>query len=82
MKFVQKTLASMALTGLVMAQPIVAQAAAPADRTGAKTGKSDELGGGISAFAIIGIFGGLLLLAELTDLIDVFGNDNELPHSP
>jgi hypothetical protein len=80
MKFVQKTLAAMALAGIVMAQPIQARESA---RVSAATSENEELaGGGANAFVILGIFAGLLLLAEVTGLIDVFGNDDDLPTSP
>jgi hypothetical protein len=52
------------------------------DRVAAQTQGEKLAGPGGHAIVIIGIALALLLLAEVTGLIDVFGNDNELPHSP
>ena len=57
----QKTLASLAAAGLLMTQPLAAQAA-PA-RAPAPTGQADQLhGGGGAAVTVIGVFAALLLL--------------------
>jgi hypothetical protein len=85
MKLVQKVMASLATAGFLMAQPVAAQAAAHSTvaRLGAPTSQEEKLAGtGGHVIIILAILGGLLLLAEVTGLIDVFGNDDELPHSP
>jgi hypothetical protein len=80
MKVVHRTLAAIALGSFAMAQPIAAHAAA--QRTAA-VGTSEKLAGHPgNALVVIGVFALLLLLAEVTNLIDIFGNDDELPHSP
>jgi hypothetical protein len=81
MNLLQKTLAGLALAGFAMAQPMAAQAAPV--RTAAPSDQSEELAGHpVNALLVIGVFALLLLLAEVTNLIDIFGNDDELPTSP
>ena len=84
MKLLNKVLGTLATAGFIMAQPIAAQAAThqTMDRVAAQTQGEKLAGPGGHAIVIIGIALALLLLAEVTGLIDVFGNDNELPHSP
>ena len=78
MKFMQNSLTALALSGLTLA-PIAAHAA-PAPRVAAAAENGNALHGHIvSAITIVAIFGALLLLAEVTDLIDVFGNDHDHP---
>jgi hypothetical protein len=85
MKLLQKIMAGLATAGFMVAQPVAAQAAAnnAVERLGAPASQSEQLrGSGGHLLLILGIVGALLLLAEVTGLIDVFGNDDELPHSP
>lgn len=79
MKFMQNTLTALALAGLTVV-PIAAQAAAPPARVAASTEQGNQLHGRLGpAITIVAIFGALLLLAEVTDLIDVFNNDHDHP---
>lgn len=79
MKTLRNTLASVALAGLIVAQPALA---APVARTTAPTADTEQMrGSGINAVTILGAFAVLLVLAELTSLIDVFDNDDN-PTSP
>jgi hypothetical protein len=79
MKTLRNTLASVALAGLIVAQPALA---APVARTATPTADTEQMrGSGINAVTILGAFAVLLVLAELTSLIDVFDNDDN-PTSP
>lgn len=88
MKFFQKTMAGVALASFTMAQPIAAHAAAASAlpvRAASVGDTSEQLHGrGGNVLIIIAVFAALLLLAEVTGLIDVFGNDddNGIPLSP
>lgn len=75
MRIVKQTLASLAFAGFLAAQPLAAQAA-PVARTGASTEQAEELAGGSAVLVVLGVFVGLLLLAEVTGVIDVLGEDD------
>jgi hypothetical protein len=80
MKIFKKAVAGIATASFLIAQPL---AAAPVQRNTAGSDTSEKLAGhSLNALVVIGVFGLLLLLAEVTNLIDVFGNDDELPQSP
>jgi len=77
MNFVSKSLAGAALAGLVLTQPIAAQAA-PA-RVPAATEQAERLHGGVGpAITIIGVFAALALLLWAVGVFD----DGNVPTSP
>ena len=77
MRFVNKGLAGAALAGLLLTQPLAAQAA-PA-RAPAPTEQADQLHGrGGAAITVIGVFAVLALLFWAAGLFD----SSDTPHSP
>ncbi|OYW47124.1 MAG: hypothetical protein B7Z08_07770 [Sphingomonadales bacterium 32-68-7] len=76
MKF-KAILAALAAGSFVAAQPLAA--AAQADRLASPTEEAEGAFGGVLWVALA--FIGLLAIAELTDVIDVLGDDDE-PVSP
>jgi hypothetical protein len=80
MTIVKNTLAALAGASFLIAQPAAAAAAAPIQRTGATQGAAEGQAEGLNVVVIVGVFLGLLLLAEVTEVIDVFGDEN--PRSP
>jgi hypothetical protein len=78
MKTVKNVLASVAAASILIAHP--AAAAASAERVGAVTTDSEEIGAGTPVWVILLVFAGLLAIAEVTGLIDVLGEDD--PVSP
>lgn len=81
MKLLSKTVASAALAGMVLVQPLTAQAATA--RAAAPVDESEQLhGAGGGVFGVLIAAAVIVAIMEVTGAIHIFSDDDHHPTSP